>query len=334
MPKLSNDSEGLTGSRVAAALGQSKWATSNDTLEESYRAVMGWITGTPATHVMDFGNAVEAWTIERAFDGLPVVIQRPGPLLKVDHLQCSVDALALIFDGDALSVDPSPVRHTQDGAVFLAEGEGVIEAKFTSKAEVYSSTPPFWHGPAQVYAAMACSDATWGAVAINFAGRETHTWFLARDEAIIEEINATAIDFKERLGELVASSGQRGWYPLASSSDGETVFPHAEEIDEPVELNGDQAHIFVDLMAGKKMIETGKEVVDQCEAQLKEVLQSRPRGRVLLEDPITTAKDPEGSSEWIISWPMRNYQATPERVTPAKPARSVRQSTLTVRPIK
>jgi hypothetical protein len=33
----------------------------------------------------------------------------------------------------------------------------------------------------------------------------------------------------------------------------------------------------------------------------------------------------------VISWPMRNYKAAAERLVPAKPAYSVRQSSLTVK---
>ena len=335
MPKLSDDAKGLTGSRVAAALGLSKWATENDTLEESYQAAMGSRSAFGATHVMDFGNAVEQWTLERSLEGMPFAIQHPGPFLEADNLQCSVDALAIALDAEPTVIESGKFQHTPNHAPLTIEGDGVLEAKYTSASAVYGGPPPFWHGPSQVYSAMACSDASWGAVAINFAGRETHTWFLERDEAVIAEILEVAADFKERLGELTASNGVHGWFPLASSADGETVFPVAEENDELVELNSDACETFVDLVAGKQMIECGKEIVDRCEASLKEALQSRARGRVLLENPLKTSKSPDGSAEWIVAWPMRHYRATAEetKVTPAKEARSVRQSTLTVRPV-
>jgi hypothetical protein len=37
------------------------------------------------------------------------------------------------------------------------------------------------------------------------------------------------------------------------------------------------------------------------------------------------------AGKYKISWPMRHYKATPERVVPAKEASVVRQNTLTIK---
>ena len=38
--------------------------------------------------------------------------------------------------------------------------------------------------------------------------------------------------------------------------------------------------------------------------------------------------------KWQIKWPMRHYKETQEKITPAKPAYSVRQSTLSIKELK
>jgi hypothetical protein len=37
---------------------------------------------------------------------------------------------------------------------------------------------------------------------------------------------------------------------------------------------------------------------------------------------------------WTLKWPMRHYKATPEKITPAKEAYSIRQSTITIKESK
>jgi len=40
------------------------------------------------------------------------------------------------------------------------------------------------------------------------------------------------------------------------------------------------------------------------------------------------------AGRYKVSWPMRHYKASPEKITPAKEAYSIRQSTLTIKEIK
>ena len=46
-----------------------------------------------------------------------------------------------------------------------------------------------------------------------------------------------------------------------------------------------------------------------------------------------TAIGTVGNERIMLKWPMRQFKAQPERVVPAKDARSVRQKTLTIKEI-
>ena len=66
----------------------------------------------------------------------------------------------------------------------------------------------------------------------------------------------------------------------------------------------------------KAEIDSRSELINQMETQLKELLQDKPVGI---------------AGNYKVSWPMRSYKAQPEKVTPAKEAYTVRQSTLTIK---
>jgi hypothetical protein len=73
------------------------------------------------------------------------------------------------------------------------------------------------------------------------------------------------------------------------------------------------------ILNAKKKIESYQDDIDKYETALKELLGDRTIGRA-------------GGLE--VRWPMRNYQAQPEKVTPAKAAYSKRMSTVQIKELK
>ena len=71
-------------------------------------------------------------------------------------------------------------------------------------------------------------------------------------------------------------------------------------------------------MAAKSVIKEAESSIDNAEKHIKELMGQAEKGR---------------AGRFVISWPMRNYKAAAERLVPAKPAYSVRQSSLTVKEI-
>ena len=70
------------------------------------------------------------------------------------------------------------------------------------------------------------------------------------------------------------------------------------------------------LVKTKEVIKTLETKIAADEAELKELLGDATKAH---------------AEEFRISWPIRTYQAQPEKVVPAKPAYSIRQSTVTIK---
>jgi predicted phage-related endonuclease len=70
------------------------------------------------------------------------------------------------------------------------------------------------------------------------------------------------------------------------------------------------------IVKAKQEIKVLEASIEECETELKEMLGNA-----------TTAH----AEEFRISWPIRKYQAQPEKVVPAKPAHLMRQSTVTIK---
>jgi predicted phage-related endonuclease len=96
------------------------------------------------------------------------------------------------------------------------------------------------------------------------------------------------------------------------------VYPVAYDNEPAIELDG-MEDLAAKYMALKDQIKSGEEALDAISNSMKEALGNHERGI---------------AGRYEIKWPMRNYKAQPEKVTPAKPAYSIRQSNVTVKESK
>ena len=69
----------------------------------------------------------------------------------------------------------------------------------------------------------------------------------------------------------------------------------------------------------KAAIRAAEAAIEQAEIEIKQVLGQAEKGR---------------AGRYLISWPMRNYKAQPEKLVPAKEAYSVRQSSLSIKEVQ
>ena len=95
------------------------------------------------------------------------------------------------------------------------------------------------------------------------------------------------------------------------------MFPTANE--EVKQLDSYAEELARLIAGGKKKIKTINEDIEKAETELKTLLGNAARGI---------------AGQFQISWPMRSYSATAQRIVPAKEAYSVRQSTLSIKEIK
>ena len=95
------------------------------------------------------------------------------------------------------------------------------------------------------------------------------------------------------------------------------MWPNAK--DEDIDLGDDAEGIASAIIGLKAEIKKMEEQVAEKEVRLKTMMQE-----------FSSAK----CGKWSIKWPMRHFKAQPEKLTLAKEAYSIRQSTLTIKEIK
>jgi Na+-translocating ferredoxin:NAD+ oxidoreductase RNF subunit RnfB len=96
------------------------------------------------------------------------------------------------------------------------------------------------------------------------------------------------------------------------------IYPTAASKEE-IELDNTVADYAQAIVNNKAAIRAAEAGIDEAEKKIKEALGQAERGR---------------AGQYVISWPMRNYKAAPERLVPAKEAYSIRQSTLTIKELQ
>jgi predicted phage-related endonuclease len=303
----------LSASRLPAVLGHSKWSTANDELMATIHAIDGDEPEQIQKEAFDWGNALEG----------PILIETAKRLnltgLELEHgahfakdipLACSLDGLA---DGGGQTVvsDPDKGIYVVGQDSIQLDGVGVLEAKLTSfDAE---DMPPLWRGPLQLQAQMMIMGAKWGAVCTLYRGLTMRVFIFAPHHKTQEAISAAVIDFDKRLT-LYKETGEIDSYPIESNSDANLLY--AQGSDETITLP-DRAEASIKLiLEAKASIKELEEIIEGETLELKKMLEKAEKGR---------------TNNYEVSWPMRSYKATAEKITPAAPARTIRLQTITIK---
>ena len=136
----------------------------------------------------------------------------------------------------------------------------------------------------------------------------------ARDERR-EWIGSMAFEHKLQ---TYRESGAIDWYSPETSKEMDRIYPTAASKEE-IELDNTVADYAQAIVNNKAAIRAAEAGIDEAEKKIKEALGQAERGR---------------AGQYVISWPMRNYKAQPERLVAAKEAYSIRQSTLTIKDLQ
>jgi hypothetical protein len=264
---------------------------------------------------MHWGNLLEVPLLLEASARLGLshlVLDHPKPYFHPDTpIACSLDGQG---DGNGLVVSDNP-----DAGVYVVgaesitlDGVGVLEAKVTS---VYPEDyPALSRGPLQLQAQMDITGAKWGAVCVLYQGTELRIFLFASHEETQALIRAKAREFETKLTHWT-ETGEVEWYDPATPAEYGTKWPGDPNLDS-VDLGEWGATLAERIVKAKQEIKVLEASIEECEAELKEML-----GNATLAH----------AEEFRISWPIRNYQAQPEKIVPAKPAHSIRQSTVTIK---
>jgi predicted phage-related endonuclease len=305
----------LSASRVPALLGHSKYETPNGVLTSVINALQDVEERFEENEAMHWGNLLEVPLLLEASARLGLshlVLDHPKPYFHPDApIACSLDGQG---DGNGLVVTDNP-----DAGVYVVgaesitlDGVGVLEAKVTS---VYPEDyPALSRGPLQLQAQMDIVGAKWGAVCVLYQGTELRIFLFAPHEETQAIIRAKAREFETKLTHWT-ETGEVEWYDPATPAEYGTKWPGDANLDS-VDLGEWGATLAERIVKAKEQIKTLETRITEDETELKEML-----GNATLAH----------AEEFRISWPIRKYQAQPEKVVPAKPAHSMRQSTITIK---
>ena len=316
--KLTPDDGTLSASKIPALMGLSPYTTRNELLKEAIDAAAGKPPARiPQNEAMRFGDLME-----------PVILREAAYRLDLDHVNTDIDEavfhpdlpLACSLDGRGdggivFEHNPAHGIYVPQGGVVDTHGPGAMEAKNTSAAP--ESVPAPHRGPLQLQAQMMCTNYAWGAVCVLYRGSELRIFLYRADEDVQAQIEDAVHEFERRKRDV-------DWYPAASSADANVAWDRVDDAAPALDLNGvaDADHWASVLLAAREARRAAEAEIDQCETMLKEMLGNHEEGRV----------DADGST-YYIKWPMRQYKAQPAKTTEAKPARSIRAKTLTIKEV-
>lgn len=312
----------LSASRLPTLMNASPWNTQNDLLAEFVAIDAGEQPSSLAQNdAMLFGDLTENIILTEAAKRLGCQDLQLDFDQAFEHatlpLGASLDATAV--GSRRWAADPAIGIYTPQGSDMVdLTGLGIIGAKFTS-APPETRPAPHRGAPWQLQGQMMCRpDAKWGAVAVLYTTPiELRIFLYAPDDAIQGRIVQAVQDFEDRRKNI-------DWYPALSPEDAATAYSRVDDAADEIDLteNVDATVTLEQLVHAKKQKAMAEEDISEMTTGLMEIMGSHERAIAMV-----------GNTRFQIKWPMRTYKAQPEKITPAKPERTIRSKTLTVKDI-
>ena len=312
--KLTDD-KAMSASRLPGLMGFSKYSTPNDELQFSINAIDGKERPDIGNEAMGWGNTLEPVILIEAAERLGITDYDTQIGQAYTHnavaLSCSLDGIGFGL-GQEVFTDPDKGIYVVGQDSIVLNGPGVLEAKLTKMMP--EDLPHLARGPIQLQGQMLITGHKWGAVCVLYQGIELRVFLFAPHHETQKEIIKAVLAFEHKL-QTYRDSGAIDWYPPETSKEMDRIYPTAATKEE-VELDSTVAELAQVIVNNKAAIRMAEAGIDEAEKKIKEALGQAERGR---------------AGQYVISWPMRNYKAAPERLVPAKEAYSIRQSTLTIK---
>jgi len=310
--KLSDDRL-MSGSRIPVlyswliAKEGHPYSTPNDELRRSIMAKHGEYKrdeshSEPAYMGNLFEPAIVADVCEHL--GLPDPELSPSVFHAEDgSWQCSLDGLVTL---------PSPTTVFADDTVEIDGGlpcitlEGAIPIECKTTEAHFTGEIPLWKGPIQLQMQMMSVNAKFGVIATVHRGNMRHYKIVKCDPVMQQVIGDLCLDFRDRVSE-------ERYYPPVNVDDCAKTHPGGNP--DPIELNSLADDV-------ERLVRLRQEVKD-IEAEI-ESLQTKVMSEM---------QDHESAQvgNYTVKWPTRHYKAQPEKVTPAKDARTIRLKSLQIK---
>jgi hypothetical protein len=266
---------------------------------------------------MFWGNTLETTILNESCArlglGNPKTTHTKPYFHKSIPIACSLDG-TVTGDNQTIMTDIEKGIVCVNGDEIRLDGMGVVEAKLTAH-EVESATElPLYRGPLQLQMQMDITGAKWGAVCVLYKGTTLKTFVYQRDEEVIAKIHEAVIDFQRRLDKY-KTNDETEWYDMESTKEAASIFDEAEKTEIELDEVEEDVNKIIELRQIHSDIE---EQIKNHELRIMNLMRDHQYALV---------------GQHKVSWPMINYKGTPEKIVPAKPARTVRQSKLRIRSV-
>lgn len=308
--KLTRD-DGSSASGIAQAMNKSPYGTRNELLQKHIRAKHGKNVRFDQNTAMELGDFFEDGIIRFAAKKMgltDVVTVFPEafthPFFPVE---CSLDGTAMAND---LTFEDHPEMgiYVPDHDHITINGKGIIECKLTK--DYPKDYPEDWRGWIQLKTQVEITGCSWGMLVIfSHAANEIRYFFYQRDPAFSDQLRILTEDWQQRVK-------TETYFNPETSDDAYVMFEDIPVAEDVLEM---EEH-FTSMIARHENID----------AEIKQLKEEQDCIQTALMEKIANhEKAVCGSYE--LNWGYINYKATPEKVTPAKEARSVRRKQVRIK---
>jgi len=304
--KLSDDTK-MSGSRIPILYCWNHgiphpWSTPNDELRKSIQATQGEYESFDIGEPGIVGNLLEPALVASVCDelGLPEPELTP-PVYKRDTFEASCDGLVQV--DQPVIVRSAGIVDVQGGELTLS-GPVPIECKCTTAPP--TDEIPLYRGPIQLQAQMLATGASAGIIITLHRSIERRIHVIPADPVIQSEINQICAEFQERVI-------NHRWYAPVSVDD--AVIPPAADEKKTVDV----PDLVDDLTALGRLRDERKRLDDDIAEHELRIMDALGDAQVGNAGP------------YVVEWPVRHYKEQPEKISPAKPARTIRLKTLKIK---
>jgi predicted phage-related endonuclease len=289
--------------------GISQYQSRNEWLDTAIKASEGEMPKqTPQLMLQRMGDILEPVLCEEAKNILgleSVKVDYEEPVLHPTlPLAGSLDATGVAHELTFKNGDLDYVIIPEQETIVL-DGPGVIECKATRNASTNDLEE--WRGVLQAKGLMECTGYSWAAVIVLWQSTDFKIYLYSRKPEFQQELQSLVLDFDHRVK-------HKEYYPPSSSADANIVYKNVNK--DIITLEREADLICEAILNKKEHIKLLNEDIDKFEVMLKDLIQDADGGQ---------------TNEHTIMWPMINYKAQPEKITPAKEARQVRAKTLRIK---
>ena len=187
-------------------------------------------------------------------------------------------------------------------------GKGIIECKLTK--DYPKDYPEDWRGWIQLKTQVEITGCSWGVLVVfSHIANEIRYFFYERDPAFSEQLRILADDWQKRVK-------TETYFNPETSDDAYVMFEDIPVAEDVLEMDEGYTTIIArheNISAEIKLLEKEQDCIQTA----------------LMEKIANHEKAVCGSYQ--LDWGYINYKATPERVTPAKEARSVRRKQVRIK---